>query len=382
MGSRVIADDLKIFPLHERKGRRLRFSVLAMIMAANWAPMVLTAQQTVTVANDSGLPDAPNIGSSIDKSNQNAAGRRDSATIFGTVLDTNGSEVQGARVVLSNSTGSDKRTLESGSEGEFTFSGLPSGDFKLAVSGPGWGTFVSPEILVSAGDFHIVTHIVLPLEASATVRVTADPVELAEQQLQIAEQQRVLGVFPNFYSSYDWNAPPMGSRQKFKLALRSLSDPVTFLGVATVAGIEQANNSFAGYGQGMQGYSKRFGAAYANEILGTMLSKAVLPSIFHQDPRYFYKGNGSACSRGFYAISAAVIARGDNGRLEPNFSYVIGSFAAGGLSNLYSPSGDRGLKLIATNGLIDIAEHAGTNLFREFVLKRFTTRAKETGGEP
>jgi Carboxypeptidase regulatory-like domain len=355
---------------------------LTLIAVVAWVPLSLTAQQAATVANDVGLPDAPGMGSLAGASNNHANATAGSATISGTVLDADGAEIQGAKVVLSDTQGPGKRVVKSGRNGEFTFSGLPSGDFKLAVSGPGWGTVVSSNIHLGAGDFHIIPQIVLPVTISATVRVTANPDELAEEQVQIAEQQRVLGVFPNFYSSYDWNAPPMGSRQKFHLAFRSVFDPVTFVGVAAVAGIEQGADTFPGYGQGVQGYSKRFGAAYANDFIGRMLSQAALPSLFHQDPRYFYKGNGSFHSRALYAIGAAVIARGDNGHWEPNYSHILGSFAAGGLSDLYYPSGDRGATLAVANGLVDIANYAGTNLLREFVLKRFTTRAsKETGGQ-
>ncbi len=278
--------------------------------------------------------------------------------------------------MLKSLPGPQTRSEQSDSNGEFTFTGMPSGNFELVVSGEGWGTFVSPEIQLHPGDFHIVPNVVLPLTASAVVRVVADRDQLAEEQVHIAEQQRVLKIFPNFYSSYDWNAPPMGTKQKFQLSLRSLTDPVTFAGVAVTAGFEQQANLFPGYGTGAQGYAKRFGAAYADDFTANLLAYAVFPSVFHQDPRYFYRGTGSFGSRALYAISAAVMARGDTGRWEPNYSYILGSFAAGGISNLYYPASDRGAKLTALNGLVDIGEHAGSNLIREFVLKRFTSRAR------
>ena len=326
------------------------------------------------MVNESELPDAPGMEILPGDSSQHQVG---SATIIGTVMDTNGAVVQEAPVVLSSLSGASTRTAHSGSNGEFTFTGLPPGVFRVTVTGPGWGTFVSPNIHLRAGDYYIVQHVVLPLSSSTTVRVEANRDEIAQEQVRIAEQQRVLGVLPNFYSSYDWNAPPMGTRQKYHLALRSSFDPVTFLGAGTVAGIEQADGLFAGYGTGVQGYSKRFGAAYADDFLGRMLGEALFPSIFHQDPRYFYKGNGSIHSRAFYAVTSAVIARGDNGRREPNYSFMLGSLAAGGLSNLYYPSANRGAPLAVINGLVDIADEAGTNLLREFVFKRFTTRANK-----
>ncbi len=372
----------RYFFRREDQGKWTRPSLLVMIAFAALAPLSLAAQQTSAVAINNGLPDAPGMEASSGESSQHSLEQKGSATIFGTVLDTNGSEIQDAPVVLSTLSGVSKRTVQSGANGEFTFTGLPSGVFRLTVTGPGWGTFVSPNIHLHANDFYILQQVVLPVAATATVKVEANREEIAQEQVRIAEQQRVLGVFPNFYSSYDWNAPPMGPRQKFHLALRSVSDPVTFIGAGTVAGIEQADNLFPGYGQGMQGYSKRFGAAYADDFLGRMLGGAVFPSLFHQDPRYFYKGNGSIHSRVFYAMTSAVIARGDDGRREPNYSYILGSFTAGGLSNLYYPSANRGASLTVINGLIDIADHAGTNLLREFVFKKYTSRASKDADGP
>lgn len=306
-----------------------------------------------------------------------AAARKATASITGTVEDSNGAVVEGARVELDDNSGSVRRVVESGADGQFLFRGLPSGTFKVTVTGKGWGTFVSPEIPLRDDDFRIVPNVILPVSTAVTnVTVVGDKQELSVEQEQIAIQQRVLGVFPNFYSSYDWNAPPMMAKQKFQLVFRSLIDPVTFLGVGAVAGAEQFNNNFPGYGGGVQGYAKRFGAAYANDVTSDLLGKAVFPSLFHQDPRYFYKGNGSSMSRLTYALSASVMTRSDSGRWVPNYSYVLSSFASGGISNLYYPEGSRGASLVWENGLVDIAAHAGTNVVREFVLKRFSSRAR------
>ncbi len=350
---------------------------LLLIAVAALTPWDLGAQQeNVTIANDSGLPDAPSGVESGAAADPGPSTQKAPATVCGTVLDANGAVVQGARVALSGPAPGDNRVLDTGDNGQFSFTGLPPGKFALTVSGPGWGTYAAPDIHLAAGEFHIVPQVTLPLAAAITeVRVVGDREELAQEQVQIAMQQRVLGVFPNFYSSYDWHAPAMGTKQKYQLAFRSLIDPVTFMGVGGVAGLEQVNNRFPEYGGGALGYTKRFGAAYADDVSGRFLGSAVFPSLFHQDPRYFYRGSGSKRSRAFYAMSAAVMARSDGGRWEPNYSYILGSFAAGGISNLYYPSSSRGVSLTVTNGLIDIAAHAGTNLVREFVLKRFTTRA-------
>ena len=120
-------------------------------------------------------------------------------------------------------------------------------------------------------------------------------------------------------------------------------------------------------------------AAYADNVIGRMVGSAMLPSLFHQDPRYFYKGTGSFPSRTMYAISSAVITRDDSGRTRPNYSHVLGVFAAAALSNLYYPKASRGLTLTLVNGAVETAGNAGSNIAREFILKGITTHA---GGKP
>jgi hypothetical protein len=128
---------------------------------------------------------------------------------------------------------------------------------------------------------------------------------------------------------------------------------------------------------------RQAGAALANHVSGTLLGRAVYPTIFHQDPRYFYKGNGGIRSRALYAISAAVIAKGDDGRWKPNYSKLLGNFSAAAISNLYYPASDRGASLVLLNGLADTGGDAVANLIREFVLKRFTSHAsKGVNGRP
>jgi hypothetical protein len=233
------------------------------------------------------------------------------------------------------------------------------------------------------GEFHIVPPITLALSAVATSVTVRDQEQLSEQQLQIAVQQRIGGVIPNFYSSYDWNAPPMLAKQKFQLGLRSIIDPVSFLSVAGLAGAEQYKNVFPAYGGGLEGYGKRYGAALANHVSGTLFGRAVYPSIFHQDPRYFYKGRGSIGSRALYAISAAVVARGDDGQWKPNYSRVLGNFTAAAISNLYYPAADRGGSLVLFNGLAGVGADAVSNLIREFLLKEITSHIpKGANGQP
>jgi len=332
-------------------------------------PVPLLAQQSVTrAATQVILPAAPS--QAFPQSSQPES----NATLLGTVLDKHGDVLQGARVTLYGPDGSAVKTLQSGSDGQFEFEGLPPNVYKLTVSAPGMSTLTSSNIRLQPGEYHIMPRLTLSVSpVNTTVAVSGSSEQLSRQQVRIAERQRVIGVIPNFYSSYDWNAPPMLAKQKFQLGIRSIIDPVSFLSVAGIAGAEQYENIFPAYGSGIEGYGKRYAAALTNHVSSTLLGRAVYPSIFHQDPRYFYKGTGSIRSRALYAIAAAVIARGDNGRWEPNYSRILGNFSAAAISNAYYPASDRGASLVGVNGLAGIGGDAVANLIREFVLKRFTS---------
>jgi hypothetical protein len=343
------------------------------------------AQEFSSTTHGSSLPDAPQPQQVTSPSGASDPQQTSSGSITGTVLDTNRNVLPNARVTLVGPSGSDVRTVESGMNGQFAFTGLAPDVYKLTVTAPGMSTLTLPEIPLRASEDRIVPAITLSVSAvSTSVTVTGDSKEkLSEQQVQIAVRQRVGGVIPNFYSTYDWNAPPLLAKQKFQLSMRSIIDPVSFLAVAGVAGAEQYKNIFPAYGSGIEGYGKRYGAAMANHVSGYLLGRAVYPSIFHQDPRYFYKGRGSIGSRALYAISAAVIARGDNGRSKPNYSRVLGNFSAAAISNLYYPASDRGASLVVFNGLAGTGVDAVSNLIREFLLKRITSHVPQgANGQP
>ena len=374
-----------------------------MCNAARWSKLFLVASSILVIfsgltrstalgqegfsstTQDGALSEAPQPSQDTTQSGANDSRLTGTGSLSGTVLDTNRDVLQGARVTLAGRAGAAIQTVESGSNGQFAFTGLPPDVYKLTVTAAGMNTFTTTQIPLHAGEARIVPAVTLSVAGGTTsVTVTAgSKEELAEQQVQIAVQQRIGGVIPNFYSTYDWNAPPMQTKQKFQLSVRSLIDPVSFLTVAGIAGMQQYNNAFPEYGGGIEGYGKRYGAALANNVSGTLLGRAVYPSIFHQDPRYFYKGKGGIRSRALYAISAAVIARGDDGRWKPNYSSVLGKFSAAAISNLYYPSSDRGASLVVFNGLTGIGEGAVRNLIGEFVLKRITSHVpKGANGQP
>jgi hypothetical protein len=190
--------------------------------------------------------------------------------------------------------------------------------------------------------------------------------EKAEQQLKQQEHQRIAGVVPNFNVSYNEDAAPLTRVQKLDLAWHTAIDPVAF-GIAAFDGaLSQAENDFPGYGQGAQGYAKRFGASYADNFDGTILGNAIFPILLKQDPRYFRRGKGSFRSRLFYSLSTTVWCKNDNGSRGPNYSNILGNLAAGGISNLYYPASDRGAALTFERGFTVTAYGAFGGVFNEF----------------
>jgi hypothetical protein len=299
------------------------------------------------------------------------------SAISGTVLDTNGNVIQDASVQISmaHSPGP-LREMKSGAMGQFEFTGLEPGTYVVTVSHSGMAAFVSKPIELSAEKPVIMPNVVLQV-AGATTSVTVMDKEAASiEQVEIAKQQRVFKVFPNFYSSFDWNAPPMMTKQKYHLAARTLIDPVTFLTTAAVAGVQQYRNVFPSFGTGLEGYGKRYAAAYADHASGELLTRAVYPAIFHSDPRYFVIGTGSAKTRAGHAIASTFMTRGDDGSRKVNFSEILGDFSAAGLSNLYYPEQERGMNLVLINGFSALGGDMLDNLLREFVVNHITSRAK------
>jgi hypothetical protein len=191
--------------------------------------------------------------------------------------------------------------------------------------------------------------------------------EAAEGQLHEEEHQHFLGFIPYFNTVKGGAAPPLSSNQKFELAFKRSVTPLTFFGTGLLAGIGQAENNFPKYGQGAQGYGRRFGAQYADTFDGNMIAGAIFPVILHQDPRYYRLGTGGFRKRFWYSVSAAVRTKGDDGKWQPAFSKILGSYAAGGIANLYYPSQNRGGGLTFERGSLVIAERAVSEMLDEFL---------------
>ena len=303
------------------------------------------------------------------------------ASISGTVVDQSGALVAGARVKVTGDQSLNQEVL-SGPDGQFSFSNMAPGTFRLTITAPGFATQTVSGILRSGEDDEL-PQIVLVVATNLTeVRVGVPQTEVAQEQIKIEEKQRVLGAIPNFYVSYIPNAAPLNAKQKFELAWKTVLDPVTFLVVGGLSGVQQAQDHFVGYGQGAQGYAKRFGANYADAVSSTFVGGAILATLLRQDPRYFYKGTGSVGSRFLYAVANSVICKGDNRRWQPNYSNMLGNLASGGISNLYYPAQDRnGAELTFENAAIGIGSGSITNLLQEFLLRKLTRNPSHDSGK-
>jgi Carboxypeptidase regulatory-like domain len=332
-------------------------------------------QQTAGRGLPSGsLADAPltNLGDS----GQQTLPTEGSASVGGTVLDVRGTSVPGAQVSLMPKDGTELQTMASDANGEFKFSKILPGSYLVIVNAEGFATFTSVEFLVTMRQSYEVPGVSLSI-ATANIEVTVHPTEfIAAQQIKAAEKQRLIGIIPNFYTSYIFDAAPLTAKQKFLLAVRGTFDPVAMLGVGFGAGIEQATNAYAGYGQGASGYGKRFAAKFADGRSSDFLTHAVFPSLLHQDPRYYYLGSGSVKARLMHAVGSAFLTRSDIGSNVPNYSYLLGDLGSAALSNLYYPKANRGANLVFTNAAIGLAGRIAGNILREFS-KRVTTHAPD-----
>lgn len=301
------------------------------------------------------------------------------AGINGTITDKDGNPVIGAEVTLTHGNSPAKQQVLTGDNGEFAFTNVSPGAFQLSVTAPPFANQTFSGTLASGQSF-IVPPIILVLATVNTVVRVQPQAVIAEHQLKQEEQQRVLKVIPNFYVTYVPNAAPLNTKQKFELSWRDAIDPVTFALIGATAGIQQAVNQFPGYGQGAQGYGKRYGASYADFATGTLFGSVIFPSILKQDPRYFYKATGSKRQRVLYAIANAVICKGDNGHWQPNYSSVLGNLASGAIANAYYPPQNRnGVGLTFEVTAVGVAATAADNILQEFLIPKLSSKPHKHG---
>jgi Carboxypeptidase regulatory-like domain len=296
------------------------------------------------------------------------------ATLMGTVMDGGGDVVPNASIVLQGPAPDDTRHAVALDNGFFRIADVKPGiPYHIFVNAEGFASWTSSEIILEPGQSFIVTGITLRIATLQTTVTAVQPEELAVQQVKVEEKQRVLGgIIPNFYAIYDPNAVPLSSRLKFELAFKALTDPATIAGFGFNAAIYQMSG-YPGYREGTKGYAERLGATFAGGYTNILVGDAILPSLLHQDPRYFYQGTGTTKSRLLHALSAPFITRGDNGCRQINYSQIGGDLASGAIANAYYPSKDRGGWRVISSALIGTGGRMAESVLQEFVFHKHSS---------
>jgi len=350
------------------RGRRRRYLALPLSLIAFTQPGLAQLPANLFAADPPSAP-SPQLPAQI-------APTVLTGTIAGTLTDPDGTFIAGASITLIR----DPQTPAadpaasvaiSTPDGRFAFPDVPPGPFKLSVAAPGFAPQQTSGELHPGESCELAVIALLP-GSTTSIDVTASQTQIAEAQINQEEKQRVIGFFPNFYVSYLSDPVSLDPKQKFELAFKTLYDPVSFVLNGVTAGVQQAANTYS-WGQGAQGYGKRYAAAYGTFLTGTLIGSAALPILFKQDPRYFYKGTGTVRSRVFYALANAVVCKGDNHHWQPAYSAILGGLAAGGISNFYYPADNRaGIGLTLEGAAIGTGFSAITNLLQEFLVRKLT----------
>jgi hypothetical protein len=372
---------------------------LAILAQESKTNLSLRTSEAGVTASSNSLPDAPSaqfVSPSVEEldeppaagQGQSNAGAQESvkptstqdptkANIGGSVLDTNGDTVPRATIILEGPRPGDRQTAIGDENGAFQFGGLqPGTPYQVTISMADFETWKSQKIVLTPGQFYFLVDIKLKISESVTsVTVYASQDVIAAEQVRLEEKQRVLGIFPNFFVTYDPHPVPLTTKLKFRLAYKASTDPVTFFGIAFLAAIYQAGDIPA-YGQGWKAYGQRVGAGILDSTTDIFFGGAIYPWMFHQDPRYFYQGTGTKKSRALHALASPYVCRGDNGKRQPNISSLGGDLTSGAISNLYYPESDRGAKLVFQGFLITTGVRTVDSLVQEFVLRKLTPSAK------
>jgi hypothetical protein len=319
------------------------------------------------------------IAGQLDAQERNQGATPEPGTIVGTVTDVNGNGVDGATVVLQGPAALNMFTVTTNEDGFFEIHGVRAAiPYLVTVRAKGFVDWNSPVVTLKPGQWYLLTGIKLQIqEVHTTVTVSPQTMEqIAVQQVKTEELQRGFGIIPNFLEVYDPHPAPLTWKLKFHLAFRIARDPVTITGASLLAGANEIGGR-PRYSDGIKGFAERFGASYGNQFTDTMIGDALLPSLFHQDPRYFYQGTGTTKSRLLHAISNVFVTRGDNGRPEANYSLLGGDLASAAIANAYYPNSDRGIGVVFENFAINVGVHVSGRLLQEFVFRAPTQQASQ-----
>ena len=303
------------------------------------------------------------------------ASNTQTGSILGTVVDTSDDPIPNATVVVQGPA-SDRRTVVTMDDGSFAFHNLTAGiTYQITIAAEGFAEW-SSSVTVEPGQDKTLADVklrILTVQRAVTVNYSSK--EVAAQQLKTEEHQRLLGFIPNIYVTYEPHPEPLTARMKFHLAYKGLTHPAFFGFEAAWAGVEQAAH-MTDYRQGARGYGERFGANLASGSSEALFGNAILPSILHQDPRYFYRGSGTKGSRAWHAVIAPFVCTGDNGNTQPNYSQWGGSLISAALANTYYPSSQRGPGLVFADFGTSMGLHVALGLAQEFLLAKVTSKGK------
>jgi hypothetical protein len=293
--------------------------------------------------------------------------------ISGVVSDIQGGLIPGAHILAERAGANPFESQETTASnlGHFRFSDLPAGTYSITITAPGFENYRLANIVLKPGESYSLPEVALPIartSADATVTITEE--QLAEVELNDQLHQRVLGILPNYYTSYIWDAAPLTMRQKFKLAIRSATDPVFFATTGISAGISLARNDDPEYGTGVSGYFERYGSDYGGALVGRVVTSVLLNSLFHEDPRYFVMTNGSILARSWHAVSSTFMQRGDDLRFHPAYANFIGSATTAVIVSSWDQGSTTSVgQRVLNDTVLDLGSEAIRNLAREFLFR-------------
>ena len=299
-----------------------------------------------------------------------------SASITGTVIDTDKAAIPSARVTLEDAdTIKSISAVTSDSSGAFAFPSVAPGKYIVKIAASGFASWKIKDVIVlHEGEDFVIPAVELGV-GSITTSVNAITMEdLAEQQITVEEHQRILGILPNFYVSYVPNAAAAHPQTEIQIGGRGVARSGDLLHHRCHCGHRgNGRATLQAMAKDSVGYAERYAATYGDRISSTFLGAALLPSLLHQDPRYFYRGHGKIIVRALYAISTVAVCKGDNGHWQPNYSNIGGNLGAAFISSLYYPQSDQhSVQVTVTNTLVGVGTGAFGVLFQEFLLRHLT----------
>jgi len=366
--------------MHTSSNRRLQIAFIGQPRAIALCSgiLVLAACLATSAAIAQGpsiseiLPDAPQPQLPAPQ-HTSPAGPEAHSRISGVVSDIQGGLIPGAHVVAerAGAPAGESQQTNADDKGFFRFSDLLAGAYIITITSPGFDTYRIPGINIKPGESYELPEVALPIaRTTADATVTLTEQQIAEVELNDELHQRVLGVLPNYYTSYIWDAAPLTMRQKFKLAIRSATDPVFYATTALGTGINFATSANPEYGGGPSGYWELYASNYGGALVGRVVTSVLLNSLFKEDPRYFVMTNGSVARRSWHAISSTFLQRGDDKHWHPAYSNFIGGATSAVVVSTWHPDSTVSMgQRVLNDTVLDLGGEAIRNLAREFLFR-------------